>query len=245
MAGFRGQVFMMPGRIRAIDFARGAAIALMVLFNYSVTLAYFGIIRPPSGFAYSFALPALIAAAFIFLSGAVARVASERQGKAFGGKYFARGLKLAAFAALVTVFTYLFVPQGTIVFGILHFFAATSFLVPFLAKHKRANLALGLAAIAAGILLQQARFDFPYLLWLGFVPSNFSTFDYFPLLPWAGLLILGMHFGKCVARKAAAVKIGGAVAGVFEFLGRHSLEAYLVHQPLLILLLAALGFRLP
>jgi uncharacterized membrane protein len=234
---------MMPGRIRAIDFARGAAIALMVLFNYSVTLGYFGLIRPPSGFAYSFALPALIAATFIFLSGVVARVASEKQGEDFGGKYFARGLKLLAFAALVTIFTYAFVPQGAIVFGILHFFAATSFLVPFLAKHKRANLALGLAAIAAGILLQQARFDFPYLLWLGFVPTNFSTFDYFPLLPWAGVLMLGMHLGKRVVRKAAAVKIGGAMAGVFEFLGRHSLEVYLVHQPLLVILLAALGFK--
>lgn len=238
-----GSVSMRQARIRTIDLARGAAVALMILYNWSVTLSYFGLFRPPQGIAWSFGVPALIAGAFIFLSGAVARLSFESGRAGFARRYFRRGAKLVLFAAAVTVFTSVFVPQGAVFFGILHFFAVTSFLIPFLVGLGGLNLVGGLAAIAAGAFLMQLKFGFGWLFWLGLAPDDFFTFDYFPLLPWLGMLMLGMHFGKGVARKAAAVKMDGMLAVVFEFLGRHSLEAYLVHQPLLIILLAALGFK--
>ncbi|MCX6767995.1 MAG: heparan-alpha-glucosaminide N-acetyltransferase [Candidatus Micrarchaeota archaeon] len=234
-------------RIQAIDFARGANLALMVLFNYSVTLDYFGLVSIPAGPLYWTLYPALIASAFIFISGAVARFASQKRGKNFAPGYFARGLRLVVFAAAITGFTLLFVPKAAVLFGILHFFAFTSFLVPLLAKRDWMNMNLvgGLLAIAAGLLLQVARFDFPYLLWLGFVPNNFFTLDYFPVLPWVGVLMLGIYFGKKVVEKTAKIRISGRAAGFFSFLGRNSLAIYLVHQPVLVLLLLVMGFRTP
>lgn len=233
----------MAQRIRTIDLARGAAVSLMVLYNWTVTLSYFDLFRPPQGILWSFGVPALIAAAFIFLSGAVARISFESDRAGFARRYFRRGVKLVAFAAAVTVFTSAFVPQGAVFFGILHFFAVTSFLVPFIVKGDRMVLAGGVAALAAGAALMQFKFDFSWLFWLGLAPKDFFAFDYFPLLPWLGVLMLGLWASKAVVKGTKGIRAEGAVAGALEFCGRHSLEIYLVHQPLLVLALAALGIR--
>ncbi|SNQ60017.1 DUF1624 domain-containing protein [Candidatus Methanoperedens nitratireducens] len=231
-------------RIQAIDLVRGVDIILMVLFNYSVTLSYFGIIQAQPNFLYWRIFPISIASIFIFLSGAAARISFENHKEGFGKRYFTRGLKLLIFAAFVTMFTSIFVPERIIYFGILHFFAASSFLVPLFIKYNRLNLVAGLSIAASGFYLQQSEFNFPYLFWLGFIPRGFSTFDYFPLIPWLGVLLLGVYSGEYIAGKTANIRFGNRLAGKFMFLGKKSLTVYLVHQPILIILLLATGFKL-
>ncbi len=231
-------------RIQAIDLVRGVDIILMVLFNYSVTLGYFGIIQVQSDFLYWRIFPISIASVFIFLSGAAACISFENHKEGFGKRYFTRGLKLLVFAAFVTLFTSIFVPEGTIYFGILHFFAASSFLVPLFIKYNRLNLVAGLSIVAAGFYLQQTDFNFSFLFWLGFMPRGFSTFDYFPLIPWLGVLLLGMYYGKYIAGKTANIRFNNRLAGKFMILGKNSLTVYLVHQPVLIILLIVTGFKL-
>lgn len=228
-------------RIQAIDLARGAAIVLMILFNYSFTLNYFGLVQIPPSFLYWFVFPRAIASVFIFLSGTVAHLSFANRKENFARRYLRRGLRLLIFASSITIFTYVFVPEGTIFFGILHFFAASSFLAPVFVRYDKPNLILGLLIILLGFYLQFVEFDFFYLLWLGFVPRDFSTFDYFPLMPWLGVLMLGMYFGKYVAKKAAAVEFGGRLADLFTFLGKNSLTIYLLHQPALVFVLIILG----
>ncbi len=228
-------------RNQAIDVIRGIDLVLMVVFNYSVTLSYFGLIERQSGFLYSFIFPRAIASIFIFLSGVAAYIGYQNKG--FRNRYFKRGVKLLIFAAFVTLFTYIFVPEGTVFFGILHFFAATSFLLPFFIKYKRLNLIAGSFIILAGIFLQSMEFDFQYLFWLGFMPGNLRTFDYFPLLPWLGVLMLGVYSGKYVAGRTADIKFKNKLAGIFTFFGRNSLTIYLIHQPVLVVLLMVSGFK--
>ncbi len=224
-------------RIQIIDLIRGVDIVLMVLFNYSVTLSYFKLLHMPSNFLYWFVFPRAIASVFIFLSGVAACAGYEKSKKNFRNKYFLRGLKLLIYAAFITLFTYLFVPEETIFFGILHFFAVSSFLVPFFIKYKKLNLISGLAFILYGSYLQMKEFGFSYLLWLGFAPLNFSTFDYFPLMPWLGMLLLGVYFGKDIIKRTSYMEFKNRLSSVFIYLGRHSLTVYLVHQPVLIFLL--------
>lgn len=231
-------------RIQAIDLIRGVDIILMVLFNYSVTLSYFGIIQAQPNFLYWRIFPISIASIFILLSGAAARISFENHKEGFGKRYFTRGLKLLIFATFVTLFTSIFVPEGTIYFGVLHFFAASSFLVPLFIKYNRLSLVAGLSIVAAGFYLQQTEFNFSYLFWLGFIPRGFSTFDYFPLIPWLGVLLLGVYFGKSIAGKTADIKFNNRLAGKFMILGKNSLTVYLVHQPILIILLIVTGFKL-
>lgn len=229
-------------RIQAIDFIKGVDIVLMVLFNYSVTLSYFGLIQMPSNFLYSFVFPRAVASVFIFFSGAAAYASYQNRRENFGRRYFLRGVKLLVFAGFITIFTYVFVPVGTVFFGILHFFAVTSFLVPFFIKYNKLNLIAGLLIILSGSYLQLKEFDYPYLFWLGLVPANFYTFDYFPLLPWLGVLMFGIYFGKYIIEKNSGKEFKSKLAGVFIFSGKNSLTIYFIHQPVLVILLTASGF---
>ncbi|WAM22580.1 MAG: heparan-alpha-glucosaminide N-acetyltransferase (plasmid) [Candidatus Methanoperedens sp.] len=237
------QLLLEQGRIQTVDLIRGVDIVLMVLFNYSVTLSYFRLINMPSNFLYRFIFPISIAAIFIFISGVAAHISFEKNKENFSKKYFIRGGKLLFFAALITLFTYIFVPEGTIFFGILHFFSVSSFLVPFLIRYNKPNLICGLLIILSGAFLQLTQFDFSYLFWLGFMPRNFFTFDYFPLIPWLGVLMLGIYSGKYIVRKTAALKFENRFATAFMFLGKNSLALYLIHQPVLIFFLIISGFK--
>ena len=68
--------------------------------------------------------------------------------------------------------------------------------------------------------------------------------DYRPLLPWFGVVLVGLFLGNVVygrGRPAGLPTRSPAVARPLLPLGRNSLAIYLVHQPLLVALLAALG----
>jgi len=231
-------------RIQSIDLIKGIDIFFMVLFNYSVTLDYFRLIPIPSNYLYRYIFPISIASIFIFMSGVTSYISYERHKEKLTRKYFIRGIKLLFFAALITLFSYVFVPQYAIFFGILHFFAISSFLIPFFIKYNKLNMIAGLSIILSGVYLQQQTFSFSYLSWLGFVPEKLSTFDYFPLIPWFGVILFGVYYGRYIIKKTANIRFRGKISSIFTFLGKHSLTVYLVHQPALILLLTALGFKL-
>jgi len=142
-----------------------------------------------------------------------------------------------------------------VVFGILHCIGLSLALAIPLAKVKPRNLALlGFGVIVSGVFLAGLRFDFPWLLWLGAAPAGFASIDYFPLLPWLGFLLLGVAFAKkfyskteTSPRKIRETKkvSSGIITSGLAFLGRHSLAVYLVHQPLLLAALLAIGVKPP
>jgi uncharacterized membrane protein len=71
--------------------------------------------------------------------------------------------------------------------------------------------------------------------------------DYYPVLPWFGLSLLGIFTGYTLypqgVRRFSLPNLAALlpVRGL-RFLGRHSLLIYVIHQPILIGLLFALGF---
>ncbi len=237
------QPLLMHERIQTIDIIRGVDIVLMILFNYSVTLSYFRLINTPSDFLYWFVFPRAIASVFIFISVVAAYASLENNKENFSKRYFIRGVKLLLFAIFITLFTHIFVPEGTVYFGILHFFAISSFFVPFFIKYNKLNLVAGLLITIAGSFLQLTQFDFSYLFWLGFMPKNFYTFDYFPLIPWLGVLMLGVHSGRYIVERTVNLKFESRFAAAFMFLGKNSLIIYLIHQPLLVFFLILLDSK--
>ena len=72
--------------------------------------------------------------------------------------------------------------------------------------------------------------------------ANPVTEDYVPLLPWFGVLLLGLFFGNAfyLSRKGAPAA-PPPLAAPIAFVGRHTLFVYLVHQPVLIATLWAVG----
>jgi uncharacterized membrane protein len=69
--------------------------------------------------------------------------------------------------------------------------------------------------------------------------------DYRPLLPWFGMVLIGLFFGNLVygdgRRPAGLPSAAPVLARPLLPLGRNSLAIYLVHQPVMVALLAALG----
>jgi uncharacterized membrane protein len=92
---------------------------------------------------------------------------------------------------------------------------------------------------------QDVSSESPWLLPLGVVPENLPMPDYRPLIPWFGMVLLGLFVGNVLygggKRPAGVPRKAPTVARPLVPLGRNSLFIYLIHQPILVALLAALG----
>lgn len=237
-------------RFWEIDFFRGLAVVLMVLFNYSFALFYFGIYTISSSQFFWFWFPRIVAGMFIFIAGISFAVShSKRKGRnsKVCKKYLLRGGKLFGLGLLITATTYIFAPQGTIFFGILHFIGIATMLLLVFRNLGAANLLFGIIFVLTGIYLQSVAVHYPWLLWLGLAPENFYTFDYFPIFPWLGLMLIGVFTGNKLyangKRKFRMPKEQKA-AKLLVLIGRHSLAVYLLHQPILMAILYVLGYNL-
>jgi uncharacterized membrane protein len=233
------------GRVDAVDCARGLALLGMAAYHLSWDLASFRLAPPMLPFTPPMRLLShTVASAFLALVG-VSLALAHRKG--LNKRAFWRRLAIVAgAAALVTAGSLVFAPGEPITFGILHCIAAASLLAgPFVTAPAWVSLAIGVAAIAAPFLIRSTLFDPPWLLWLGLGQALPSTLDWRPLLPWAGVVFLGLG----VARLPGVIetltwpkrwRAGSSPARAICFAGRVSLPIYLVHQPILIGLLAAL-----
>lgn len=235
------------GRFWEVDAARGVAILMMVFYHLIYDLDTFGGygIEATSGFWAFFA--DTTASFFLFLVGVSLAISHSRGarsgGSALFGKYLLRGLRIFGYGMLLTVGTWL-LGSGAIWFGILHLIGVSIILAYPLLKFRLANLILGSVIVVIGeyMRLRDVSSESPWLLPLGVVPENLFMPDYRPLLPWFGVVLLGLFFGNVLydGRVPTAVETP-AFSRPLEFLGRNSLFIYLVHQPILVALLAALG----
>jgi uncharacterized membrane protein len=242
-------------RFWEIDVARGIAIMMVVLYHLMYDLDNFGgyRIESTSGFWRVFANAS--AFVFVFLVGLslnlsyVRANAVARLGGELLGKYLRRGVRIFSYGMLITLVFWAF-SFGTVIFGILHLIGVSIVLAYPFVKLRLPNLLLGLSVIAIGVYIRSTDVSVggttgTLLAPLGIVPEGVFMPDYRPLLPWFGVVLLGLFFGNVVyrerVRKVPSGAEGPAYARPVAFLGRHTLLIYLVHQPVLITALWALG----
>jgi len=183
----------------------------------------------------------------ISLTISYSKLKSKYQKKELFIRNLKRGIKILAWGAVITIFTFIFLTNGVILFGILHLIGVSIIISFPLLDYKYKNLVLGLIVILIGIYLSNFTFDTTYLLWVGFEPNSFFSFDYFPILPWYGVVLIGIFLGNLVypeSKRRFSIPdfSGNIISRGLSFLGKHSLKIYLIHQPLIILILYALGF---
>ncbi|MGQ9533209.1 MAG: heparan-alpha-glucosaminide N-acetyltransferase [Desulfotomaculales bacterium] len=243
-------------RFWEIDFLRGVAVLMMVTYHVLFDLAHFG--RYPIDVTGGFWLYFARATAVLFLllvgvSLTLSHSAARRRNpgaRRLYLRYLGRGVKLFAWGMAVTLVTYLFVGEGFVVFGILHLIGVAVVLAYPLLRLGVWNLLPGVGLVVLGLYLQKITAPFFWLVWLGLAPRGFYSLDYFPVLPWFGVVVLGLFLGHLLYPNRVP---GVAPAGVSGFLpvavilglGRHSLAAYLAHQPLILLVLQVLGVPTP
>lgn len=136
-------------------------------------------------------------------------------------------------------------PVLAIKFGILHFIGVSvAISYPFL-RLRWTNLLLGIVLIGLGKILQQYAFAWPWLVWLGFEPKNHVYVDFFPVISWFGVILIGIFVGNILyadnVRRFSLPDLSHLPpVRLLQRLGQHSLTIYLVHQPILFAILIPL-----
>lgn len=232
-------------RYPELDALRGLAIVCMVIFHLLFDLAYF-FVWDIDIWSMGFTLfGRSTAALFLLLCGISFTISWHRTASARRiRKAFRRSAILLFGAGLITAVTYLAFPGKFIIFGILHLLGVSALLQPLLFRMHRWNAAVGLLLVALPSVLPSHCVECsPVLLPLGMHAADFLSLDYYPLIPWMGVVCFGMAIGS-----AFYVPARTHTLAVFDTLpyppflrwaGRRSLLIYFLHQPILLSLLFA------
>jgi uncharacterized membrane protein len=237
-----------PPRLDIVDVARGAALAMMIVYHLVWDFEFFGLIGkgiaaspPMRGFSHA------IASAFLLIAGV--SVALAHRGTFKGAAFRKQFAKVALAAAAVTLATTYVMPQAPVTFGILHAMALGVLLTAIFAKAPWGlTLALALAMILAPFFIHSPVFDRPALQWLGLGTDDPNALDWRPALPWTGVMLLGLALARSPRGQAFLVRADefkadeDAISRALRWLGKRTLPIYLLHQPVLfgVLYVAAL-----
>jgi uncharacterized membrane protein len=224
-------------RLPLIDALRGFAVAQMIVYHFIYDLNYFGWVnvamprdQPWVGWRTA------IVTQFLLLVGVslVLRTTHKPAWRDFASRW----AQIALAAVLVSAGTWLVFGPRYVWFGILHFIAVALVLARPLVALGAWNFALGTAAIAVGLLVKDPAFNPTPLNVIGLVTVKPRTEDYVPLLPWLGVVLIGVALGTVWRRNGFALapalrKLNEAPPRWLVFFGVWSLTVYLLHQPVL------------
>ena len=156
--------------------------------------------------------------------------------------------------AVVSLVTCLLMPESRILFGVLTCIGSCMLLmIPFEKLLRKIPAGIGVAAAFALFALlrncAQGTLGFEKLVighlpdalyrnyltaYLGFPQPSFFSTDYFPLIPWFFLFVTGYFLFRLTSEKGWNEKLfARGQFPLLNFLGRHSLMVYLLHQPVL------------
>jgi uncharacterized membrane protein len=257
-------------RFWEIDALRGVAIITMIVYHLMWDLWYWGVFPNVvlwEGFWKYW--QRFTCGTFLILVGVSMTVVYRRERARRGPearlypRFFLRGLKIFGLGMLITVAVTL-AGVGYVDFGILHLIGFATMVAYPLLPFKWLNLGLWVLFSLVGKWLETQHWDGafnPYLgallgqpAWidgrwlapLGITPTRYPAVDYFPIIPWLGVVLLGIFLGNLLysenQRHFPLPDWGGRFPFVaLEFMGRHSLLIYMIHQPLLLAILYLLG----
>ncbi len=225
-------------RLVLVDVVRGIALVLMAAYHFCFDLNYFGLTRIDFNHApFWLAARAFIVTLFLSVMGISLALSHRRaiRWPAVGRRL----LLIGGSAALVSAASYLLFPRSYIFFGVLHFVALASLLGLAFLRLGWLNVVIGIAVLALGIGYHDPLFNRPALQWFGLMTYKPFTEDYVPLLPWFGVVLLGLFLGSRAERWPPRLRQwrAGGLSRLLAWGGRHSLPIYLLHQPLLMGLL--------
>jgi len=231
---------MSSQRYIELDALRTLAIGGMILYHTAFDLSQFygwDIDVFDSGWKI---LQIATASLFLLLVGVTSLFSTRHPYKRF--------MQIGSAALLVTVATYVIDPQTYVRFGILHLIAVSALILPFI-KGLRAWLIIPAAIlIAINPVVSSLTVDSSLLLPLGIPYRGFSSVDYFPLIPWFGVILIGyvigfiayIRFPEWRAARTDAISwrlyliLPPTLYTWIAWPGRHSLLLYLIHQPIIL-----------
>ncbi len=239
---------MQSKRVYILDVVRGASVIAMI-FHHSYVLLHFtrGVTHPFFSSDLFNVLQLFFVCVFLLVSGICTN---------FSKSVAKRGLIVSAAALTVTLVTAVLLPAVgftglEIYFGILHMFGLSMLLYalvrPLLDKCNGTVVAIVCLALFAGQLVWMAKvpfFESPmnFTMIFGFPSRNFYSADYYPLLPYFFAFVCGAMLGRPIKEGRFPAWFYGFRCKPLEFVGRHSLVFYLLHQPVVLVLIFGIGF---
>ena len=236
----------MKQRLHFLDALRGFTLINMIAFHGLWNLVYlFGIRADWYMGTPGYLWQQWICWTFILLSGFCWN---------FSRNHLKRGVLVFGGGLLVTAATCIAMPESRIVFGVLTCIGSCMLLmIPVEKGAKKIPapvgllLSFGLFILLRNVSDRSLGFEgwvicpLPESLYrnlltayLGFPPRSFFSTDYFPLLPWFFLFLTGYFLFRFLEeRKLNEMLFARGNVPVLNWLGRHSLIVYLLHQPVL------------
>lgn len=243
------------GRLHLYDVLRGFSVVSMVAFHLCYDLKFINGVSLPF-----FASPFLdlwrnsISWAFVLIAGCMYQHSRDNFRRT--GRYLALALAIYVVTAAVRVDT-------PISFGIIYCMGACTLsarllelvhlrpsgpgtaclmLFAFVCLLDLKSGSVGLAGMR--LELPETLFSTPYLSWLGLPGPLFTSGDYYPLLPYLFLYLAGTATSATLVRNGHPAVLARLRVRPLEFLGRHALEAYVIHQPVLLLASRAIAMAI-
>lgn len=236
-------------RCAVLDFIRGFTVLNMIAFHACWDLVYlFGQNWNWYHGTGAYLWQQAICWTFIVLSGFCAGMSRHP---------FRRGLTIFLAGMVISGVTILFMPENLILFGVLTCIGSCMLIlaIPGFRKILReipaipgmlvSFCAFGLTKhINAGYLgcfsikfLELPDFLYQNYLtaYLGFPPDEFYSTDYFSLLPWLFLFLTGFFIYQAWHEKILRISWTGFAP--VNWIGRHALAIYMIHQPLIYIIL--------
>ena len=229
-------------RFIELDLLRGFAISIMVLFHLLWDLDYFGIVRLNKAMYNS---NIIFQALFLILVGVTLAVKSNKFQEHSTEMYkqiMRHGLWIFSLGMAITAVTLLVMPERPVLFGILHCIGLSIILCAVFLRFKTYNIIFAAAIITVGFIIGHYHVSHPTIfhLMFGLHQTNVwkYTIDYFPLIPWFGVTLLGVGIGNILYKdnkrrfKMPDLSHYRPITMV-SWLGKHSLAIYLFHQPII------------
>lgn len=240
-------------RYHLLDGIRGIVLLSMIAYHFSWNMVYmYGAEWSWYRSTGAYIWQQSICWTFILLSGFC---------WSMGRQHLKRGLMVFGGGLLVTAVTIAVMPQNRVVFGVLTCIGSCMLLlIPLEKLLKKVPAEIGMAVSFALFVLTRNinrgflgfegwnLFALPRSLYqnlltayVGMPAIDFYSTDYFSLIPWFFLFVTGYFFyGSCKKRGFLQWEFLQKELPFFGFLGKHSLLVYLLHQPVLYLVLELL-----
>lgn len=228
-------------RIALLDVLRGVAIMAMIVYHCFFDLelfglGYFGVSEHWGWIAFVRTIPA----SFLAIAG-ISLYLAHHNGMHWRNFWWRMSYLVAA-AMLITVISYFADPEAIIWFGILHCIAAASIIGLAFLRAPLPVVILAAIVVLIAPLFATPVLNSPFLLWLGLGTEAPPSNDYNPLFPWFGFMLIGIAIARILAPYATKAAWANRQPDDFASRtlalgGRHSLLIYLLHQPILMVVL--------
>ena len=217
-------------RYGLLDSIRGFALINMIIYHALWDIVYmFGVDIKWYYSKPGFIWQQFICHTFIFLSGFCFSMGKNK---------LKRGLAVFASSIIISAVTLLFMPESRILFGVLCLIGSCMLiLIPFENLLKKINPYIGFIIFMTIFVLTKNipdkswEFGNLFTAYLGFPHGSFRSVDYFPLIPWLFLYVGGLFMYMIFCKHNLLRFLSTIRIKPLEFIGRHSLLIYILHQP--------------